>query len=379
MVKLRDNRPENDKPVKVERLSSLDAVRGVILLLFIGAGFGMKEILRDPRWNWVTNQWDHRPWDGCTLWSLLLPAMLFCVGVGMPYSYANRQAKGQGWPWQFLHALIRASLLLLIGIYLDSYDKNKLVFDLRSDLQQIGLAYLLAFLVVPLGLAAQGVSVGFFLIGHTAAHVLHSFAAGNDLWIQANNIDTVLDGLMRFGPDSGHHITLGVISSAAVILCGSLVGGLIKSGVVPGIKVAIMTALSFILIFLGWALSGGGGVIDVTWFAVIPMNRRLVTWTFAMTSVGWTMLFFTYFYLLMDAFGVQFWAVPLAVIGRNPLFVYVSYRLFHEWAQRSAGLVLPTAPALANTLRPLFIALLVMFIFWLLCFWLYRRRIFFKV
>jgi predicted acyltransferase len=33
----------------------------------------------------------------------------------------------------------------------------------------------------------------------------------------------------------------------------------------------------------------------------------------------------------------------------------------------------------ALTLRPLFVELIVLAIYWLLCVWLYRRRIFFKV
>ena len=379
MVKLRDNKADGDKPVAEERLASLDAVRGVFIALCISGGFGIREMLRDPRWNWLTSQFGLREWEGCTLWSLLLPGMLFCVGVGMPYSYVNRLARGQGWPMQFLHAVIRTSLLLLIGLYLDSYEKGKLTFDLRTELALIALSYFLAFLVFPLGMAAQGVTVGFFLVGHTAAHVLYAFAGAHELWSPTHNMDTALDGILGFTSDAGHHVTLGVFPAAAVVLCGALVGGLIKSGIAPGIKIAIMTPVSFFLILFGWALSGGGGIIDVNWFAVIPMIARLMTWTYVMTGLGWTLLFFTYFYLLLDAFGVHILALPLAVFGRNPLFTYVAYRLFHPWALRSAGLVLPSAPALFVTLRPLLVAVIVMVIFWLIALWLYRRRIFFKL
>jgi heparan-alpha-glucosaminide N-acetyltransferase len=379
MVKLRDNKTENAKPAKEVRLASVDAVRGVTLTLFLSGGFGVREMLNDPRWDWITSQTAHRAWDGCTIWSLLLPAMLFCVGVSMPYSYANRQAKGQGWPWQFLHAGLRTLVLLVISIYLDSYDRGRIVLDVRSDLAQIALAYFLAFLIFPLGKAAQGVTVAFLLIGHTTAHVLYAFAGGHELWSPTQNIDTALDGLLRFAPDAPHHVTLSVAASTAVVLCGTLVGGLLQSGIVPGVKIALITGLSFVLIFLGWALSGGGGIVDVTWFAVIPMIRALGTWTYVMTTLGWTLLGFTYFYLLTDAFGLQFWTLPLAIFGRNPLFMYVGYRLFQPWAARTAGLVLPMTPPILATLRPLLVTVLVLLIFWLIGFWLYRRRIFFKV
>jgi heparan-alpha-glucosaminide N-acetyltransferase len=380
MAKFRDNKSDSDKPAKEERLTSLDAFRGSILLLFICGGFGLKQMLTDAqRWGWITSQWAHREWEGCTLWDLLLPAMLVCVGVAMPYSYANRQAKGHSWFRQGMHAFLRTGVLLALGVYLDSYRANRLVFDLHGDLQQIACAYLLAMVVLPLGLPAQGITVAFFLIGHTTAHVLHAFAGGHPLWSPTHNIDAALDGVLRLGTDTGHHVSLGIFAAAALVLCGALIGGLIRSGISPGVKVAIMTGVSFLCILLGWVLSGGGGWIEFSWFAVIPMIRHFTTWTFVLTTLGWTLLFFTYFYLIIDGIGVGFWSMPLMIVGRNPLFVYVTYRLFHGWAERSAGLILPTSPALMATLRPLLIALVVMAIYWLLSFWLYRRRIFFKV
>ena len=91
------------------------------------------------------------------------------------------------------------------------------------------------------------------------------------------------------------------------------------------------------------------------------------------------LLVFTYFYLVMEGFLLRGWALPLTVVGRNSLFVYLAFHLFRDWAARSALLVLPARPPLVATLRPLFVELVVMAIFWLFCFWLYRRRIFFKV
>jgi predicted acyltransferase len=336
-------------------------------------------MLDQTRWGWLTNQWAHRTWDGCTLWDLLQPAFLFFVGLAMPYSYANRQGKGQGWPRQLIHALKRSALLILLGLYLDSYHARHLVFDLRGDLQQIGLAYLLAFLVLPMGMPVQGVMVAFLLIGHTAAYVIHGFAGGHELWNASQNFGVFVDQCLRFSAHREHLVTFNAFSSAAIVLLGILTSGLIRGGLTPGTKVAIMTACSFVGILFGWLLSGGNGWIEYHWFAVIPMIKRLETWTFVFMSVGWTLLIFTYFYLLMDGLTLRAWAMPLILVGRNSLFVYVAFQLFREWAANTAALILPNSPPIAVTLRPLFVELLVMLLFWLTCFWLYRRRIFFKV
>lgn len=380
MVRLRDTKSDGNDD-KAERLSSLDAVRGVFLLLLISAGFGLRnpEMLNQERWGWITAQWTHRAWEGCSLWDLLQPALLFIVGVAMPYSYANRQAKGQGWPRQFMHALLRAGLLVLLGLYLDSYRADRLLFDLRGDLQQIALAYLLAFFVLPLGMPVQGVTVAFLLIGHTAGYVIYAFAGEHKLWSETENLGTALDHWLRFGPHPERFVTLNAIPAAAIVLIGVLIAGLIRSGLTPGAKVAIMTACSLFGILFGWVLGGGNGWIDLSWTAVIPMIKRIETWTFVFTAVGWTLLVFTYFYLMMDGFRQRGLAIPLSLVGRNALILFVTHELFRGWAVKSALLVLPTSPPLVGTLRPLFVELIVMAIFWLFCFWLYRRRIFVKV
>jgi predicted acyltransferase len=154
---------------------------------------------------------------------------------------------------------------------------------------------------------------------------------------------------------------------------------MIRSGLTSGTKVAIMTAVSLFAILIAWLVSGGNGWIDFKWPAVIPMVKRHMTLTFVLMSVGWTLLVFTYFYLIMDGFLMRTWALPLVVLGRNALFLFVTFSLFRDWAAKTALLVLPSVPAVALTLRPLFVELIVLAIYWLLCVWLYRRRIFFKV
>jgi predicted acyltransferase len=381
MVRLRSARPDGDASGEAERLSSLDAVRGMFLLLLIGGGFGLRDpqMVSQDRWGWITNQWTHRAWEGCSLWDLLQPALLFCAGVAMPYSYAQRQAKGQNWIRQFAHALKRAALLVLLGLYLDSYRENHLVFDLRGDLQQVGLAYLLAFLVLPLGVAGRGVSLGFLLVGHTAAFVIYAFASRHELWDPMHNLGAALDEWMRFAPQREHLVTFNAVAAAAVLLIGTLIGSLTHSGLTPGIKVAIMAGCSLFGILSAWLFSGGDGWIEYRWLAIIPMIRPLVTWTFVFSAVGWTLLIFTYFYLVMEGFLWRAWAAPLAVFGRNPLFLYTTFVLFRDWAAKSANLVLPAVPASAATFRPLILELIVVAIYWLICFWLYRRRIFLKV
>lgn len=378
MVKLRDTADAAPRPEKLERLVCVDALRGLFLILLISGGFGLasprQEMLSQERWGWLLHQFQHRDWQGFSLWDMLLPAFLFCAGVAMPISYANRQAQRQSWFRQFARALFRAGFYVLLGIYLESYQQGRLLFDLRGVLPMIGLATLLAFLVLPLGLAAQGVTVGFLLVGTIAAYVIYAFAAGHELWAMNHNAGLALDQWLGFPPHPRHLVTLNLLPWTAIVLIGALVGGLIRADLTAGAKVAVLTAASLLALVLGWVLGGGDGWIDFSWYALIPIIRPIASLTFVLSAVGWTMLIFTYFYLLTDGFGLRAWALPLTVPGRNLLVLYVAYDLFHDWAERSARLVLPS-----GVLTPLWTALIVLAIYWLFSFWLYRRKILLKV
>jgi len=172
---------------------------------------------------------------------------------------------------------------------------------------------------------------------------------------------------------------LNLLTWTALVLIGVLVGGLIRTDLTAGAKVAIIAGSSIAALLFGWLLGGGNGWIELSWYAVLPMLRPIATWTFAFTAVGWTLLIFTYVYLITDGFLLRAWALPLVVVGRNALILYLTFQFFHGWAFKSARLVLPSMPPTGAMLKPLVASLIVLAIYWLFCFWLYRRRIFIKV
>src|SRR5688572_610929 len=86
-------------PPAKERLVSLDAYRGAIMLLMASSGFGLAQVAREfPEsavWKFLGSQFDHVVWTGCALWDLIQPAFMFMVGVAVPWSIANRRARGE--------------------------------------------------------------------------------------------------------------------------------------------------------------------------------------------------------------------------------------------------------------------------------------------
>src|SRR5262245_51819980 len=104
-----------------ERLVSLDAYRGFVMLAMAsGGGAALAAIPDSPGGlsaadhirHFLAGQLDHVAWGGCAFWDLIQPSFMFMVGVAMPFSYASRKARGEGWSTMLSHALSRSLILV---------------------------------------------------------------------------------------------------------------------------------------------------------------------------------------------------------------------------------------------------------------------------
>src|ERR1043166_1427706 len=124
-------------PAAPERVYSIDAYRGFTMLAMISAGMGFKQLAAaDHSWDWLAYQFDHPVWVGYSAWDLIHPSFMFIVGGARPFAFAVRRARGDSWGWQFAHALKRSLLLILIGIFLDSFGQDRVNVQFIRVLQQ---------------------------------------------------------------------------------------------------------------------------------------------------------------------------------------------------------------------------------------------------
>ena len=97
------------------------------MLLMASSGFGIPQVAKhfpeSPLWGFLGRQCEHTEWAGCTLWDLIQPSFMFMVGVALPWSLANRRARGQSVASMFGHAIWRALLLVLLAVFLTSVRK----------------------------------------------------------------------------------------------------------------------------------------------------------------------------------------------------------------------------------------------------------------
>jgi predicted acyltransferase len=347
---------------------SLDAYRGFTMLAMASAGLGTAHLAHHPTWGWVADQFEHCAWAGCTAWDLVQPAFMFIVGVAMPFAFARRQDRGESWARQFAHALRRSLLLVVLGIFLDSYGQSQIYVQFIRVLQQIALGYLLAFLVLHRGPWVQGLTAGFLLLAHAAAYALYGDAVGYAPYVPGNNLGTHLDRWLNLPVSQGNYATLNALSSTATILFGVLAGELLRSRLPSGWKALVLAAAGAGGLLLGLALA-----------PAVPMIKRVWTSSFALYAGGWTCLFLAGFYVVIDVLKFQRWAFPLVVVGMNSIAMYMVSQLCKPLIR--GGLKPFVAEPLSQVplAEPVVMALLVVLVEWCFCYWLYRHRIFFKV
>src|SRR5436189_5719127 len=109
------------------RLGSVDAYRGFVMFLM------MAEVLRLGRiasslpesgfWKFLAWHQSHVEWIGCSLHDMIQPSFSFLVGVALPFSLAARAARGQSGKQMTWHALWRALVLILLGVFLRSVNR----------------------------------------------------------------------------------------------------------------------------------------------------------------------------------------------------------------------------------------------------------------
>jgi len=92
----------------------------------------------DHQYAWL----EHAKWEGGTFIDLVAPVFLFCIGVALPLSFRRRMAEGTTRGDLIRHVVMRAALLVAIGMFLNAYPKFDFAhLRIPGVLQRIGLTY----------------------------------------------------------------------------------------------------------------------------------------------------------------------------------------------------------------------------------------------
>ncbi len=385
------------------RLQSLDTFRGAVMLLMASSGLGLPQVAKSfpdsALWQFLGRQCEHAAWRGCTLWDLIQPAFMFMVGVALPYSIASRRSRGAAFPSLLAHALWRSLLLVSLAVFLTSAWSQRTEWIFTNVLAQIGLGYPLLFLLAFTRPRTQGIAAGAILFLYWLAFVLHPLPPPGFDWKSVGvpsdwphlagfaahwekNFNTAatfdrwfLNLFPRETPfvfSSGGYQTLNFVPSLATMLLGCLAGELLRRQEPVRTKVRTLVLAGMGGLVLGFALDATG---------VCPVVKRLWTPAWALFSAGWVALLLAGFVAAIEGRGWKRWTFPFVVAGMNPIALYCLWQLMSGFVRDSLRIHFgrEVFHSLGTVYAPILERVLILLVFWVILWWLYRRKIFLRL
>nr|WP_266369436.1 DUF5009 domain-containing protein [Tellurirhabdus rosea] len=381
----------------------MDAYRGFVMLLM------MAEILQFERisealpdsgfWRFLAHHQSHAEWFGCSLHDLIQPSFSFLVGVALPFSMARRSSDGQSAAVMFAHTVRRSLILVLLGIFLRSVGRSQTHFTFEDTLTQIGLGYPFLYLLGQRSTRTGWLALAAVLVGYWLAFVLYPLpgpgfsyeavgvpadwpfhATGLAAHFNKNSnlawaFDTwFLNLFPRQKPflyNGGGYATLSFIPTLGTMLLGLQAGRVLRS------EASGPERMKYFLI-AGVAGLAAGWLLTVT--GLSPSIKRIWTPGWVLFSGGWCFLLLAGFYYLIDLRNYRRWAFPLVVIGMNSIAIYCLVHLIDrfiiETFKTHLGQSVFSSLGPYETLGSGGVALLV---FWLILYWMYRRKLFIRI
>lgn len=352
-------------PVLPDRLLSLDAYRGFIMLLLVSQGFGLASLAAYPGFAWIARQVEHAEWTGITCWDLIQPAFTFMVGVAMPFALERRRAQGATFTDLARHVCWRAMLLVLLSNLFSNFGEARLRFELINVLSQIAFGYVICFLVLQMPRLWQ-VAAGALLLG-VQWLLFVTFPGPQGPFSQVGNVGQVIDHAVLGYNYSGFYVTINFLGNAVVILFGCWTGVLVRAGRSHRATLA--------------ALGGAAAGASLAGLALMPFDpviKRLWTASFTFLGAAAVIVMLMGFYWLIEVRGWRKWTFPFVVVGMNSIFIYSFWQLLGGWLD--SGLATFTGRfAFLGAAGAIPHRLVVVAVMWWLCYWLYKRRIFLKI
>ena len=365
------------------RIEALDIFRGFTIFLMI--------IVNNPgSWLYVYSPLRHAKWHGCTVTDLVFPFFIFILGASMRFAFVR---------WHYFpsrkfkqHILWRAISIFIAGCLIQAFpfvrqDWDWSTFRFMGVLQRIAIVYACTSLLVIYfdfkKLLIISIST---LIAYWA---LLYFGGGVDPYSLEGNLIKKVD-IFIFGEThlyQGNGIPFdpeGLLSTIPTIITaiiGFLVGGMIHTAkdFVDNVKRMLVFGTSLSAIGLGWNI-------------LLPINKQLWTSSYVLFTAGIATIFLATLLYLIDIRKKKYFFFIFKVFGTNSIFLFIMSGLWTKTLLRTQfdlnGQSISGYAYLYKTLcvpisgfysGSLLFSIIHAIGFWIILYWLYKKKIYVKL
>lgn len=358
-----------------QRLLSLDVMRGMIMILLASEAAGLYEHINETGFpKIIINQFFHHEWHGLLFWDLIQPAFMTMAGTALYLSYTKQESKGIAWRANLPKVVWRCMKLLACGVGLHCIYSGKMVWELWNVLSQLSVTTLITYLIIRKSYSYQlMISMGLLVLSFLAYTFIKN-GEFNESYMIGKNLGSMTDMMLMGKINRGGWVAINCIPTAAHTIWGAILGKWILENKSNMQKLKWIIYAGIALLILGYALDFVFG---------IPIIKRICTISFVIASGGWVLLFFALAYWIIEIKDWNNYAWLLTVVGMNSIFIYLFFETVGaQWVNKTVGIFttgITNGIGLSSHAGAIINSLVVLAFEWGLCYFLYKRKIFFKL
>jgi predicted acyltransferase len=298
---------------------------------------------------------------------------MFIAGTALAYSLHRQLQQGMPWSQSFIKVLKRSGWLFFWGVLDYAVRPQGLSFELWDVLTQLAFTTLVTFLVFRWPALYQLIfSIGLLLL----TEILYRYTniPGFDQpFTDQHNFGNYMDLILMNKINAGGWVAINCLPTTAHTLWGAMAGKLLLSAKPQNEKVKW-------LFISGLAILVAGYLLD---FTITPIIKRIATSSFVLVSGGYCLLGLAFLYWWIDIKNHKKYLFFFTVVGMNSLFIYLFFeivgsRWFNGYIGAITGGLLGMAQ-ISTYLIGILTSLVIFYLEWRMCLFLYRRGIFFKI
>ena len=320
----------------------------------------------------MVKQFTHHPWHGLNFWDLIQPGFMFIAGTAMAFSLYNR--KEEPWNEQLIKALKRSGWLFFWGVLDYAVTGDTLSFKLWNVLTQLSFTLLLAFLIFRLKIVYQ-VAVMVMLLLLTEILYRYTNIPGFDQpFTDQHNFGNYADLLLMKKINPEGWVAINCIPTAVHTIMGAVAGKILLQNIPANKKLIPLIMAGIVCIVAGLLLDAA---------SITPIIKHTATSSFVLISGGICLSALSFLYWWIDVLNHRRALKFFTIVGMNSIFIYlfmeiVGFYWFNGYIMIICKNLLSYAgvPVMVQTVVG---ALIIFGLMWGLCYFLYRKKIFFKL